>query len=307
MTTRHVPAPVIVYADETLEDLQRGGYRLIQSSSGFRHGTDSVLLAAWAAGSATGQKPLRIADLGAGSGAVSLLLSARRTHDRIVAFEKDEHALDLLRRNIWLNRLEQRLWMVPGDIRDRLNERHLPADLPDYHQYDVVVSNPPYHVPGQSYGGQSDSQRYTSIKNRPAVYEDELPLEILLQTARRLLRQRGRFIVVHRPHRLADLLEQLRRHRFEPTRLCFVHPRADRPPVMVLLEARLYGRPGGLRIDPPLLLEQKPGIISPELAALYGTDTPLDSTSLRRGVTFSRMAWPGMMTEGDFCYDNHTV
>ncbi len=62
-------------ADETLEDLQRAGLKLIQKTSGFRFGQDSVFLASFAADLVMHKKHVQAADLGAGSGAVSVLLS----------------------------------------------------------------------------------------------------------------------------------------------------------------------------------------------------------------------------------------
>lgn len=296
---------VTVYADETLEDLQRGGFRLIQSANGFRHGTDSVLLAAWAASLAEGRKSLRVADLGAGNGAVSLLLAARRSADVIAAFEKDIHAVDLLRRNIKLNHLVQRMNPLPGDLRARLDEHHLPDTVPDYHQYDLVVANPPYHIPRQSYGGcRNREDHHEVIRNRPAVYEDDLPLDVLMRMARRLLKPQGRMMMVHHPRRLPDLIEQLRQHRFALTRLRFVHSGVDRPPVMLLLEARLYGRPGGFRAEAPLILEQPSGTVSPELAELYGHDAALCEADLTQDITFCRQSWCDMAGRGDEHHDD---
>jgi hypothetical protein len=63
--------------DETLEDLQRDGLRLIQLRDGFRFGEDSVLLAAYAAKLVRSRRHLQVADLGAGCGAVSILLASR--------------------------------------------------------------------------------------------------------------------------------------------------------------------------------------------------------------------------------------
>ncbi len=289
-----------VYADETLEDLQRGGYRLIQSSYGFRHGTDSVLLAAYAAARLEKQKRnLSIADLGAGNGAVSILLAARLPQVRIAAFEKDPHSSDLLRRNIQLNQLQRRMDQLAGDLRDRVTEAHLADHVPDYNQYDVVVANPPYHVPEQSYGGQGTAVNNTVVKNRSAVYEDDLPLEVLLHLARRLLKQRGKLLMVHHPRRLPDLIQQLRQHRFEPLCLRLVHSHIERPPVMILLEARLYGQTGGFQIEKPLLLEQPLGQTSPELSDLYGHEAPMGAEALQRGVYFCRNDWQSMTDKGD--------
>jgi tRNA1Val (adenine37-N6)-methyltransferase len=115
-----------VYPDDTLEDLQRSGLRLLQKKDGFRFGLDSVLLAAYAASLCRlpASRPLRAADLGAGCGAVSLLLSARLPGAAVVGLELDPASCDALRRNIRLNRLNGRLQAVQGDIRHLSMDRH---------------------------------------------------------------------------------------------------------------------------------------------------------------------------------------
>lgn len=59
--------------------------------------------------------------------------------------------------------------------------------------------------------------------------------------------------MVHRPSRLAEILEALRRNRLEPKRIRFVHPRADAEANMVLIEALRDGKPE-VRLLPPLIV-----------------------------------------------------
>ena len=58
---------------ERIDDLQRGGLRIIQRENGFRFGTDAVLLADFAAA----KRGERVCDMGTGTGVLPLLLSAR--------------------------------------------------------------------------------------------------------------------------------------------------------------------------------------------------------------------------------------
>ena len=63
----------LIRPGERLDDLQRGGLRILQRPDGFRFGTDAVLLADFAGV----KKGERVADMGTGTGVLPLLLSAR--------------------------------------------------------------------------------------------------------------------------------------------------------------------------------------------------------------------------------------
>jgi hypothetical protein len=161
---------VTVYADETLEDLQRGGFRLIHPPTDFA--TERIQFC-WQPGRLLWLKVEESegGDLGAGNGAVSLLLAARRSADVIAAFEKDIHAVDLLRRNIKLNHLVQRMNPLPGDLRARLDEHHLPDTVPDYHQYDWSWRIRPIIYRAKLWWLPEQEDHHEVIRNRPAVYE----------------------------------------------------------------------------------------------------------------------------------------
>ena len=98
---------------ERLDDLQNG-YQLIQRPNMFCLGTDSVLLADFAAPRA-GEVCV---DLGCGNGAIALLLAARRADAHIDGVELQMQAADMAERSVQLNRLEARVRIFQGDMRD---------------------------------------------------------------------------------------------------------------------------------------------------------------------------------------------
>lgn len=83
--------------------------------------------------------------------------------------------------------------------------------------FDLVISNPPYFQPG--HGGDGGGAR-----------QADCSLEELCRTAARLLRNRGRFALCHRPERLADLMCALRGSGLEPKRMRLLGPWAEHPP-----------------------------------------------------------------------------
>ena len=194
------------------------------TDSGFRLGTDSVLLAHFA------QFPprARIADLGAGCGTLGLLLCASDPQVRVVGVELDESAHRAALENIRENALEERLSSVLGDVREI--KTLLPAG-----SFNCVIANPPYFPAGSG----KKSSRSTMARS-----EETLPLTALCEAAAWLLPCGGRFALVHRPERLCDIFCALRENGLEPKRIRFVRHTEQAPVCLVLVEARRGGRPG---------------------------------------------------------------
>ena len=89
-----------------------------------------------------------------------------------------------------------------------------------------------------------------------------------MDAAARLLVPQGRLYMVHRPHRLTDIMVTLRNHRLEPKRLRCVHSYADREPVMVLVEAASNGKPM-VKVMPPLIIYKEDGEYTGEIMKIY--------------------------------------
>jgi len=105
---------------------------VMQPKSGFRVGTDAVLLAA-----AIGVNRGRILDMGAGVGGISLCLARRLDAVQITAIEIDPVMAALAQRNVAANGFDDRLRILRDDI------AKMPPVLAG--SFDDVVSNPPYH------------------------------------------------------------------------------------------------------------------------------------------------------------------
>lgn len=258
--------------------------RLLQKKKGFRFGTDSVLLAAYTAAFYGGNpgRSLMAADLGAGCGAVSLLLSARLPGARLTGIEMNPASCSAFARSIVLNRLEHRLQAVNLDIRRMLDEWP-PAEMICRHAFDLVVSNPPYGRPDQSRHRRTGPDS-AADQRRPARVETELTLDQLAQAAGLLLKPGGRLVLVHRPHRLPDVLTALHNWRLEVKTLRLVQPLPGRPPAIFLISATKAGRSGGFRIEPPLVVTEEPGRLSPEVASWYGREAALTDEQLYAGL-----------------------
>ena len=104
----------LIRPGERLDDLQRGGLRILQRPDGFRFGTDAVLLADFAGV----KKGERVADMGTGTGVLPLLLSARAEGTTFDAFELQPQVADMAARSVAINGLERRIRVHQADCRE---------------------------------------------------------------------------------------------------------------------------------------------------------------------------------------------
>ncbi|MBQ9736132.1 MAG: methyltransferase [Clostridia bacterium] len=210
--------------------------RLIQKTDGLTFGTDALLLAAFA------KKPApRALELGGGSGIISMLLAARGRFNKIDCLEIQEEYAELIGRNARLNGLEETLTPILGDVRSF-------PEKTSYGSYDAVFSNPPYMTDACGAKCQNEAKDIARHELCGTIADFAL-------CASRALKYGGAFYVVYRTERLADLLCACRAVKLEPKRLTFVHARRDAEPSMLLLEARLGGKPS-LAVTRPLILSE---------------------------------------------------
>lgn len=235
---------------ERLDDLQRGGLRIIQSGRHFAFSIDAVLLAHFASIRSRGT----VVDLGTGSGVIPLLLSHRSPHARITGIELAPEVADMANRSILTNGLGDRISVIQGDLRHI--RKLMPAGTAD-----LVTSNPPYMPLGTGEISLTEAQQM-------ARHEVTCRLEDVLAAAAWLLRTGGKFALVHRPERLGDIMAALRGYRLEAKRLRLAHPLADRKASMVLLEAVKNARPG-LTVEPPIYIHNPDGTYTGTIQTLY--------------------------------------
>ena len=236
--------------DETLEDLQLGGLRLLQKKTGFRYGMDSVLLADFARiGPAE-----TFADFGCGTGILSLLLLGRGKGRRGEAGECQADYAEMAARSVALNALQDRIRVHCADVRDA-------EGLLGRCSVDAVICNPPYGLPGRVLHNPSEAKNM-------ARHLDEDGLLPWFRAAQRVLKGKGRLSLVFPAPRMLEVMDLLQEARLTPKRFRLVYPRADRPANLALIEAVKDARPM-LHPEPPLIVYGADGAMTPELKRIY--------------------------------------
>lgn len=227
-----------------------GGLCMRWSEAQFRLSTDSMLLADFCRLAPQSA----VCDLGCGCGSLSLLLCGKYPLLRVTGVELQPQAAALAEENAAQDGLDGRFSVIRGDLREH-------RTLLAHGSFDAVVSNPPYYPVGS--GKCTASPALAAART-----ELTCSLGELCTCAAWLLRSGGRFFLVHKPERLADLMVSLRENRLEPKRLRLVRHRAGGPVSLVLLEARLDGKPG-LVFEPDLALFDENGAESEDHKRIY--------------------------------------
>ena len=227
-----------LHPGERLDDLQLKGLQIIQDPKRFCFGMDAVLLSDFAK-LRTGEKVL---DLGTGTGILPILLAGKTKGQHFTGLEIQPESAEMARRSVAYNHLEEKIEIVTGDIKEA-GRLFQPAF------FDVITVNPPY---------MADQCGIQNPQDAKAIARHEIlcNLEDIFRESKKLLPEgKGRFYMVHRPVRLAEILLKMSQSHIEPKRIQLVHPYVDKEPVMVLIEGRSGARPG-VRIEPPLILHE---------------------------------------------------
>ena len=240
-----------VYEGERIDELHRNGYRIIQKKDGFCFGMDAVLLSGFAAVK-EGERAL---DLGWGTGIIPLLLEAKTRGRHFTGLEIQREMADMAARSVRLNRLEDKIDIIEGDIKEA-------GRIFGGASFDVVTANPPYM-------NDSHGLKNPDLPRAIARHEVLCTLQDVVREAAKVLRPGGRFYLVHRPRRLIEIITELAGYGLEPKRLKFVHPFADREAKMVLIEAARGGR-SFVRVEKPLIVFRERGIYTDEINEIYG-------------------------------------
>lgn len=197
----------------------------------------------------------KVLDLGTGTGVIPLLLEAKTKGSHFTGLEIQPESADMARRSVLYNGLESRIDIVEGDIKDA-------SKIFGASSFHVVTCNPPYMI-GQH--GLTNPHMPKAI----ARHEILCTLEDVVSQSAKLLDDRGRFYMVHRPFRLVEIMNVLTKYKLEPKRMQLVYPYIDREPNMVLIEA-LKGGNSRITVERPLIVYEKPGVYTKSILEIYG-------------------------------------
>lgn len=237
--------------NERVDDLQRNGLKIIQKTDGFCFGMDAVLLS----GFANVKRGENVLDMGTGTGIIPLLLSAKTEGKHFTALEIQEKIAKMAARSVAMNHLEDKIEIVNGDIKEA-------SRIFGAASFDVVTTNPPY---------MNDAHGLKNPTEVKAISRHEVlcTLEDVVREGAKVLKSGGRMYMVHRPHRLIEIITAMKQYKMEPKRMCMVHPFKDKEANMVLIEA-VKGGGSWLKMEAPIIVYKEPGVYTDEIYDIYG-------------------------------------
>ena len=232
------------------ELLGRPLLKIYQDTDAFNFSIDSMLLASFAT---ITKKVNNICDLCTGNAPIPLYLTLR-TKAKIIGVEVQKESYDLAIKSINENKLENQIEVLNDNLID-INKKIGKS------KYDLVTCNPPYFKMGDHNINPGD---------RKAIARHEIlaTLDDIVKEASTLLNSKGIFAMVHRPKRLVEILDTLRKYKIEPKRLQFVYPKEGSECNHILIEGVKDGAPG-LKVLDPLFIYGEDGKWTNSILKIY--------------------------------------
>ncbi len=245
---------MILKENERIDDLEYKNLKIIQNKEGFCFGIDSVIISDFAKDIKNNSMG---ADLGTGTGIISILLSSKTKLKKIYGIEIQSDVADMARRSVKLNSLEERIEIINSNIKNIENSISRES-------LDFIVTNPPYK---KLETGKINENKYKFISR----HEYSANLEDFIKITKFLLKDKGALYMVHRPERLADIIELMRKYKIEPKKIRFVHSNINKEANLVLVKAIKNAKPF-LKIEKPLIIYDEKGQYTDEIYEIYNKE-----------------------------------
>ena len=250
--------------NERIDDLEYNNLKIIQNEKGFCFGIDSVLISDFARDIKNNSKGV---DLGTGTGIISILLASKTNLSKIIGIEVQEDVADMAKRSVKLNNLQDKIKILNINIKEILSnkkEKNIlenDTEILKRDSFDFIVTNPPYK---KLETGKINESEYKYISR----HEITATLEDFVQVSKYLLKDKGSIYMVHRPERLNEIIENLRKYRLEPKRIRFVYPKVSKDANLVLIKAVKYAN-SFLKVEKPLIIYNEDGSYTDEILKIY--------------------------------------
>lgn len=192
--------------------------------------------------------------MGTGTGIISILLCEKTNLKEIIGVEIQEEVYEMAKRSSELNKLENRFKLINENLKNL--SKKFPAN-----SFDAIVTNPPYKKVNTGLINENEFQKISR-------HEIMCNIEDIAKISSYLLKSNCSIYMVHRPDRLADIIEALRRYKLEPKNIRMVYPKINKEPNLVLIKATKCGKPF-LKLEKPLIVYNEDGSYTDEILKIY--------------------------------------
>jgi len=225
--------------------------KIIQNTEYFNFSLESILLPRFCE---IKKGKLKIMDLCTGNAPIPLILSTL-TSSNIIGVEIQKEIYDLAVQSVVINNLQDRISLINMDVRNIASEFNTDS-------FDLITCNPPYfkYV-------ESSNINDNSVKSI-ARHEISITLEDIIKIGRKLLKNNGSLVIVHRTDRLSEIIKLMEDNNLAPKRMRFIYPKTGENSNLVLIDARKNGNVG-LKVLPPLICHNEDGSYTEEVLNMF--------------------------------------
>ena len=238
--------------NERVDSLSKN-YKIIQLKDYYSMSTDSYLLAHFS--NVPKKSSKKILDLCSGNGAISLLLR-EKTNANITMLDIQHKLIELAKKSVSYNNLDN-FSFVTCDLKN-VKEVFNPAT------FDYIVCNPPYF--------KVEDMPKTKIKNNHSISRHEIlcTLEDVFCAMKYLLKQNGKFSLVHRPNRLLDIFTLAKFNNLAIKKIRFVYSKkTSKDSIIVLVEGGVSAV-SDTKIEQPLYIYEEDNTYTKDMREVYG-------------------------------------
>ena len=226
-----------------------GNLKIVQDKNYFNFSLESILLPNFIKVNKSDNK---IIDLGCGNLPIPLIINYLYPEKEIIGIELQKEIYDLAIETLKINNLENKIKVLNKDIKSYFNSE----------SFDIVISNPPYFNKNEQ--TKINDNKVKSI----ARHEIAITLEEIIEKASFLLKNKGKFGLVHRTERLDDVIILLKKYNIEPKKIQFIYPKIDKPSNLFLLEG-VKNTGKGIKVLKPLIVHDKKNNYSQEIKEIF--------------------------------------
>ena len=157
--------------------------------------------------------------------------------------------------SIKINNLEDRITLLNMNVLDIFN-------VYETDSFDLITCNPPYFKVNEF------SNLNNNMIKSIARHEIEIKLEDICRISKKLLKNNGSLVLVHRTDRLSEIINMLLKYNLQPKRIRFLYPKEQENSNLVLIDARKNGNIG-LKVLPPLICHNMDGSYTKEVLDMF--------------------------------------
>ena len=221
---------------KVINDLLGFNMKIVQDTDFFNFSLDSVLLYNF-----LNLKPnMKVIDICSGNCPIPMLISTI-VNNKIYAVEIQKEVYELGKESIEINNLY----------------KNIDADT-----YDIITCNPPYFKVNEE--TKKNDNKIKSI----ARHEIEITLEDIIKLSRKLLKNNGSLVLVHRPERLSEIIVLMEKNNISPKRIQFIYPKENTESNMIIIEGTKNGN-NALKVLEPLIIHEENGDYRKEIENIF--------------------------------------